>query len=463
MTMEFGMLLLVSICLALIYMAAFAYARWKEKRDGQGKNYLLISPAMIVGMWMGRVLGKMLIYGVANGLRFAVGTSLDVLIFLCVFDCFLLCALPFLRRCFSANFCAIVWFVPLARYFRLPFIAADSLPFKPLLLYISLTMRHLYGILMVWAIGAAAVFLYQALSHAIFAGNLRRRSGEVTDEAILRRLKEAEGDGVGEVRLCRCPGLNTPLAVEAGGIRLIRAYILYLPDVDYTREELDLIFRHELCHIRRDDIGTKKFLGCCRALGWFCPFVWMSARRAGEDLELSCDESVLRMAGDAERRQYAELLLRTAGDERGYTTNLSVGAKSLRYRLRQVIHPTRRLGGALLLGALVFLCMMCSGSVAFSCGRRPVAEQIVSEDAAWKTLAEGPLAGVEAERLLTDAAYIASGTPSVTVSLSDGRYVTVTENFIAVEQVGEYPDYYALVQNIDMVQLKAQWEIQPQE
>ena len=43
-------------------------------------------------------------------------------------------------------------------------------------------------------------------------------------------------------------------------------------------------------------------------------------RKSADDFELSCDESVLLAQPQPVRRQYAELLLKTAGDERGFTT-----------------------------------------------------------------------------------------------------------------------------------------------
>ena len=45
--------------------------------------------------------------------------------------------------------------------------------------------------------------------------------------------------------------------------------------------------------------------------------------------------------------RYSELILSTAGDERGFTTCLSASAKSLRYRLSRVMRPQKRLPGFL--------------------------------------------------------------------------------------------------------------------
>ncbi len=89
--------------------------------------------------------------------------------------------------------------------------------------------------------------------------------------------------------------------------------------------------------------------------GKFNPFLWIAMKKSAEDLELSCDEAVLVHADADTRRRYAELILKTAGDSRGFTTCLSASAASLRYRLRQVVRPGRRHSGALLAGLFFFL------------------------------------------------------------------------------------------------------------
>ena len=110
----------------------------------------------------------------------------------------------------------------------------------------------------------------------------------------------------------------------------------------YTEEEAELIFLHELHHIQRNDTHTKFFLKFCTALGWFLPFIWIAVKKAEADLELSCDEIVLKDADDHKRKKYAELLLTTAGGPIGFTTCLSASAQSLRYRMRATLEQKEK-------------------------------------------------------------------------------------------------------------------------
>lgn len=131
-----------------------------------------------------------------------------------------------------------------------------------------------------------------------------------------------------------------------------------LPERSYTSEELTLVLRHELVHICREDSSNKFFLVFCKALCWFHPLMWLAMEKSAEDLELSCDETVLLGADSGTRKQYAQLLLQTAGDGRGFTTCLSASASSLRYRLKQIVKPRKVSTGAIAVFlAFTVLCM----------------------------------------------------------------------------------------------------------
>ena len=148
----------------------------------------------------------------------------------------------------------------------------------------------------------------------------------------------------------------------------------YLPERGFTDEEAELIFAHELHHIRRRDTHMKFFLRFCCAFGWIHPLVWVAVRKAEDDLELSCDEIVLKDADKDKRRRYAELLLSIAGDSRGYSTCLSASAKSLRYRLRAALPVKNKRKGVLLLFLIMIVCGLCTGRLALSTNRGTLSE-----------------------------------------------------------------------------------------
>lgn len=159
-------------------------------------------------------------------------------------------------------------------------------------------------------------------------------------------------------RLVTSPQASTPITISlfSKSVRVV------LPQRHYTPEELKLIFRHELVHIGREDAWNKFFVAFCIAMCWFNPLMWLAMGQSSEDLELSCDETVLSSLGEGERRQYADLILRTAGDGRGFTTCLSASATALRYRLKSIVKPGKKISGALLVGVAFILLFVSFGA-----------------------------------------------------------------------------------------------------
>ena len=76
--------------------------------------------------------------------------------------------------------------------------------------------------------------------------------------------------------------------------------------------ELELILAHERIHIRRLD-NLWRLMGLAVAcVHWFNPLIWLFLKCFLTDMELSCDEAVLRMLSAEQRTDYARTLLDSA-------------------------------------------------------------------------------------------------------------------------------------------------------
>ena len=95
---------------------------------------------------------------------------------------------------------------------------------------------------------------------------------------------------------------------------LIRPKI-YLPS-DLRETERGYILRHEQYHIRRRDHLVKflSFLALC--IHWFNPLVWAAFVLSGKDMEMSCDEAVVKTLGEEIRADYSASLLSLATGRR---------------------------------------------------------------------------------------------------------------------------------------------------
>lgn len=287
-------------------------------------------------------------------------TSLfSVAVSLTVYYVLLALLMPWLRRRINSWACAALWLVPNVLYI----LARDNMRLPAPLLVIKTSEGLMSALLGVWFAGFLLIMAWKTAEHLLF----RRR--------VLRNAEKLKVPLWDEVFAQVCPNRNRPPLYRSAEVRTPLTIGLFagnrvvvLPVRDYTDEELRLVLMHEAVHIARFDAVSKLGLVSIAAFCWFNPLVWLAIRRSAEDIELSCDEAVTLGAGEAERRRYADLLLSSAGDERGFTTCLSARASSLRYRLRQVMKPAAKRSGALLIGFAAFFLILGCGHIAFAYG-----------------------------------------------------------------------------------------------
>lgn len=121
--------------------------------------------------------------------------------------------------------------------------------------------------------------------------------------AYVRLRRQLAGAMPLEKGLYEAPGM--PSAFVLG---LFRPRI-YLP-AGLSGEERAHVLAHERAHLRRLDHVTRLLGFAALCLHWFNPLVWLALRLSARDMELSCDERVLREAGRDIRASYAGALLR---------------------------------------------------------------------------------------------------------------------------------------------------------
>ena len=91
---------------------------------------------------------------------------------------------------------------------------------------------------------------------------------------------------------------------------VFRPVILMPTSTEWGQTEvLQYIFAHEYVHIRRFDSVTKLVLITVLCVHWFNPLVWAMYILANRDIELSCDEAVVRLLRKNTRAAYARSLI----------------------------------------------------------------------------------------------------------------------------------------------------------
>ena len=84
-------------------------------------------------------------------------------------------------------------------------------------------------------------------------------------------------------------------------------------------KSLQYVLTHEYVHIRRFDSITKLVLIAALCVHWFNPLVWAMYILANRDIELSCDEAVVRLFGENTKAAYARTLISMEETRSGLT------------------------------------------------------------------------------------------------------------------------------------------------
>ncbi len=156
----------------------------------------------------------------------------------------------------------------------------------------------------IWLLGAAAMLAFFGYD---LVKSLRKigKGRECTNPYALEWLDSHKT--LRRIRVRVCDNIGSPLTYG-----VFRPVIVITEAADSsTKETLNYILTHEYMHIRHFDSALKLGLALALCLHWFNPLVWVMFRTAAKDIELACDEGVIRAMGRAERASYAKTLILT--------------------------------------------------------------------------------------------------------------------------------------------------------
>lgn len=136
----------------------------------------------------------------------------------------------------------------------------------------------------VWAAGAAAMLVYAAVSRIMLGRRVR--------ESV--RLRE---------NIRSCDSIGTPFVLG-----VIRPRIYVPSSIDEA--DIEHVAAHENAHIARLDHLWKPLGFALLSVHWFNPLVWLAYILFCRDLELACDERVIRKMDIAGKKAYSQSLLK---------------------------------------------------------------------------------------------------------------------------------------------------------
>ena len=174
---------------------------------------------------------------------------------------------------------------------------------------------------------------------------------------------------------------------------IFRPVVLLPKETDWTdASNLRYILAHEYVHIRRFDALIKLILTAALCLHWFNPLVWLMVLLYNRDIELSCDEAVIRAFGVPSRSAYALALIGLEEKKRRLTPLLSSFSKNaIEARIRAIMKTKKYtvpavITAVLLIVALTVVFATSKSAVGHSSGTQ--ANTISAENSALRQLLE---------------------------------------------------------------------------
>jgi beta-lactamase regulating signal transducer with metallopeptidase domain len=165
----------------------------------------------------------------------------------------------------------------------------------------------------IWLLGIGAMLAYSAVS-------------------LLRLKKKLKTASHERENIYRMPGYGTPFVY---GIIWPRIYLSQA----LGAEEERYILLHEQIHIRRKDPFFRALAYLALCLHWFNPLVWLAFSLSGQDMEMSCDEAVIRRLGSKVKKEYSASLLALASGHRMVKgLPLAFGEGDTKSRIENVLH-----------------------------------------------------------------------------------------------------------------------------
>ncbi len=140
---------------------------------------------------------------------------------------------------------------------------------------------------------------------------------------------------------------------------ILRPVILLPSGIQFCREEFLCIMEHEWIHIRWWDVLVKYILYLTVCIYWFHPMVWVMAVLLNRDMEMACDEEVVKKYSGSFRETYALILIRLAESRQksmGLGDACFTGQSEIEERIGMIMKPKKYSKKTIALALVMILC-----------------------------------------------------------------------------------------------------------
>ncbi|MDO4293559.1 MAG: M56 family metallopeptidase [Eubacteriales bacterium] len=216
-------------------------------------------------------------------------------------------------------------------------------------------------IFLIWLLGFLVVLFYQLIKYVRFKSMLRRWSEDFSEVQIVKIFQEMKKEfGINsELRLKKCACISGPMLIQ------LSDPVILLTDHPVTGEDLKLILRHEMIHLKRKDLWFRWALLLAAAVNWFNPVIYIFSGVFNDFCELSCDEKVTENMSESGKYRYSMILIHLAGRYSKQGTLFSAfsrgGKGYMKKRLYSIMNTTKKKFGPAVL-MICILSVLCAGT-----------------------------------------------------------------------------------------------------
>ncbi|MBR5252011.1 MAG: peptidoglycan DD-metalloendopeptidase family protein [Oscillospiraceae bacterium] len=154
------------------------------------------------------------------------------------------------------------------------------------------------------------------------------------------------------------------------GVKMPFVYGIFKPKIilpsDISPADEKYVIQHEQNHIRHRDHITKPLCFVIAVVHWFNPFVWLALHFAAKDMELCCDEQVIKQLDTAQVKEYCACLLNFAVKDKPYRIGTVLfGEGNCSMRIKNILNfkqPKK------ITAVVLSLCILLAGCTAFATG-----------------------------------------------------------------------------------------------
>ncbi|MCR5722455.1 MAG: peptidoglycan DD-metalloendopeptidase family protein [Lachnospiraceae bacterium] len=160
-----------------------------------------------------------------------------------------------------------------------------------------------------------------------------------------------------ESGLYRCDYIDSPMAFG-----FIRPRVYVPSDCDISA--MSFVIEHEKTHIRRGDVYFKLLAFLILCAYWVNPLAWVAFKLFNLDMELSCDEAVIRRAGLEKKEEYSRWLLYYSTEERFVSlAPTAFGETDTKRRVKNIMKLKKKgiiatIAGVVITGAVIAACFI---------------------------------------------------------------------------------------------------------